>query len=109
MENLLEIRDSALELQVFNILKEVIDPELMISITDLGLIYEIKCTERGGIEVIMTLTTPHCPLGDAITTDIENRLETNFPDKPHDVSIVFDPAWHPGMMNLAAREKLNEQ
>lgn len=71
----------------------VIDPELFINIIDLGLVYEVRFPSAGIIEVVMTLSTPHCPMGDAITGGVRNVLSHTFPDHMIQVELVWDPPW----------------
>ena len=61
-------------------LYEVIDPELMVNIVDLGLVYDVEITEGTKLKVTMTLTSPHCPMGDAIQTGVINVLEKELPE-----------------------------
>lgn len=82
-------------------LDEVIDPELGIPITDLGLIYDIG-VEADRARVVMTTTTPICPLGSYIQQEIERRLRGHTVD----VLLVHEPLWSPEMMNAAARTAL---
>jgi metal-sulfur cluster biosynthetic enzyme len=72
-------------------LKTVMDPELHINIVDLGLIYEVSVT-RGAIVVLMTLTTPGCPLAPAIERLITEALATLTPASVT-VTLVWEPAW----------------
>lgn len=86
-------------------LKKVIDPELFVNIVDLGLVYKIHFP-AGVIEVQMTLSTPHCPLGDAITNGVHNALSEVFPDRETQVTLVREPAWSPDMMTEEGRKEL---
>lgn len=74
-------------------LYEVIDPELYVNVIDLGLIYEIAFPDAHHIDVLMTLSTPHCPMGNAITNGVKNALEAVFPEREIDVQLTFDPPW----------------
>lgn len=86
---------------VWGALGEILDPELGVSITDLGLVYGIH-DEGDHIRVVMTTTTPICPLGSYLRQQIEARLAP----RQVEVEIVHDPLWHPGMMNERARNQL---
>ena len=88
-------------------LKKVIDPELFVNIIDLGLVYEILFDEKS-VEVLMTLSTPHCPLGDAIKNGVYNVLLEVFPDREIQVTLVWEPAWNPDMMTEEGRKELFE-
>lgn len=74
-------------------LMTVIDPELFVNIIDLGLVYEVRFPSVGNIDVEMTLSTPHCPMGDAITGGVKNALEKAFPEHAVNIELVWEPAW----------------
>lgn len=74
-------------------LEEVIDPELNISIVDLGLIYDIKI-KKNQIKIKMTLTTIGCPLFSIIEEDIKNKIsELGFNKEKIIIELTFDPPW----------------
>ena len=82
-----------------NILKEVIDPELMVNIIDLGLIYDIRLEkDKKMIEVDLTLTSTGCPLGDVIIQNIEQLLYRNYLGFIIKVNLVWVPVWNADMM-----------
>jgi metal-sulfur cluster biosynthetic enzyme len=74
-------------------LKKVLDPELGISIVDLGLVYDIKLN-KDSIKLIMTLTTIDCPLYSMIEDDIRTKIkELGFINNQIDIQLTFDPPW----------------
>lgn len=73
-------------------LREVIDPELGCNIVDLGLIYGIDIAD-GAVAVRMTVTTPGCPMGDSLTTGVENALSVVPGVRSVSVEMVWDPPW----------------
>lgn len=78
--------------QILHKLEEVMDPELYISIVDLGLVYDVK-EKQGNIDIIMTLTTMGCPLFSIIEADIKKKVKAlDGVGKIH-VDLVFDPPW----------------
>lgn len=89
-----------------NALYKVIDPELFINIVDLGLIYDIEFVKENDILVTMTLSTPHCPMGEAITNGVRNALEIEFPSKNIDINLTFDPPWNFEMLTPEGKEQL---
>lgn len=93
MEIALTDQCAAEKMKAQTALMEVIDPELFVNIIDLGLVYDVDFAEAGKVTVTMTLSTPHCPLGDAITTGVSNALEGVFPDREIAVNLVWEPAW----------------
>lgn len=98
--------------QVRQQLKTVLDPELHINIVDLGLIYDVQVTEQDGkpfVKVVMTLTTPGCPLAGTIQMMIKDALfvfkELDV-DQQVAVEITFDPPWSIECMSEEARAEL---
>ncbi len=86
-------------------LKNVPDPELGISIVDLGLVYDVKI-DKGNVRVIMTLTTMGCPLFDLIERPIKEELKKIKEVKNIDVELTFEPPWSPEKMSKQARINL---
>jgi metal-sulfur cluster biosynthetic enzyme len=91
--------------KIFNVLKDVIDPEIGLNIVDLGLVYAIKETENS-ITVTMTLTTPGCPMHDSITRWAENSVKQFSPDKDVIINLVWQPPWTPDLMTDEAKQQL---
>ena len=96
---------------VINVLKQCFDPELPVDLWNLGLIYDIQIQEayneqQSDINIVMSLTTPGCTMGEQIAQDIKNKLESNNKVNQVFVEVTFDPPWEPGMMSEEAREKL---
>ncbi len=89
---------------VLDALKNVMDPELPVSIVDLGLIYNVE-TADNNIDIKMSLTTPGCSMGSAITRQVENVLYA-LDAKTVLVEIIWDPPWNPNMMSEEAKNKL---
>ncbi|KMQ71792.1 metal-sulfur cluster assembly factor [Chryseobacterium koreense] len=91
------------------VLYEVMDPELMVNIIDLGLVYDIDFPAEDKVHVLMTLTSPFCPMGDAIKMGVTNALEKEFPEIEVEIELTFEPAWNydfvspEGMMELQNR------
>ncbi len=90
------------------VLKDVRDPELMLDIINLGLVYEI--TPRAGdriVDVEMTLTSPGCPAGPQILADVHRAILQGFPEvEDVNVKLVWVPFWNPDMMSEEARDEL---
>lgn len=79
--------------QIKTKLTEVMDPELNISIVDLGLVYEVKLI-KDKVKILMTLTTIGCPLFSLIETQIKDKMkELKFEDKNISLELTFDPPW----------------
>lgn len=84
---------------------EVLDPELNISIVDLGLIYDVDVNKNKKVKIIMTLTTMGCPLFSIIEQDIQNKLY-QIGVKTVSISLTFDPPWTMEKMSEKAKAQL---
>ncbi len=83
------------------------DPELMLNVVDLGLIYDIQVTENRTAEITMTLTSPGCPAGPMIITDVQRTIHRLFPQLDEvNIHLVWTPFWNPDMMSEEAKEEL---
>ena len=91
--------------QIYDVLRQVIDPEIGINVVDLGLIYGIDADDQH-ITVDMTMTTAACPLGAYITENATTLLRQHFPDAEVMVNLVWSPPWTPEMMTDAAKAQL---
>ena len=95
------------EQHVRTALENVLDPELGISIVDLGLIYEIHVKENDDVHIVMTLTTIGCPLFNVIEGDMKKQLKNlGFEDDKIDIEVVFDPPWSLERMSENAKAML---
>lgn len=86
-------------------LKAVIDPEIFQNIVDLGLVYGIEVIPEQRVNVTMTLTTPHCPMGPQILENVENVLKAAGASAVT-VSIVWQPPWTPYAMTPELQKQL---
>jgi len=90
---------------VISILKECYDPEIPIDLWNLGLIYNINI-EENNINIIMSLTTPGCTMGQYMADDIKTKLKQLDNVKDVIVEVTFEPPWEPEMMTDEGRKKL---
>lgn len=83
------------------------DPELMMNIVDLGLIYQIEVTPEQTAEITMTLTSPGCPAGPEIISNTQREVHTAFPDLNEvNIHLTWTPFWNPDMLSDEAKEEL---
>lgn len=87
-------------------IKTVFDPEIPVNIYDLGLIYEINVDEKGQAEVIMTLTSPACPVAGSLPGEVEDVVMGVDGVEDAVVELVFDPPWDKEMMSEEAKFEL---
>jgi metal-sulfur cluster biosynthetic enzyme len=90
---------------VMKVLKECYDPELGISLVDLGLIYDVQ-VKNDDVLIKMTLTTPGCPMHSFMVNDVEEKVKNIKGVKDVKVELVWDPPWTPDRMSKGLRKKL---
>ncbi len=95
---------------VIDVLKQCVDPEIPIDLWSLGLIYSIDLKPGAGettdVDIIMSLTTPGCSMGNHMADDILAKLKNLLGVGESTVQVTFDPPWNPAMMSDVARERL---
>ena len=91
---------------VIEALRTVYDPEIPVSLYDLGLIYDIVIAPSGKVDIVMTLTAPGCPVADILPMEVEKAARAVDGVGDVHVELVFDPPWRPDMMSEAARLEL---
>lgn len=95
----------ATEIELIDALKEVIDPELMINIVDLGLVYDVS-QEGDKVTVEMTLTSPACPAGPQIVQQAQTAIVKLKDVDEAEIKLVMSPPWTPERMTDEARDEL---
>ncbi|MFN4110849.1 MAG: metal-sulfur cluster assembly factor [Ignavibacteria bacterium] len=91
--------------EILETLKSVIDPEIGLNIVDLGLVYDVQISDKM-ILIIMTLTTPGCPMHGSIVDWVQRIVSMSFPNKLIDVQLVWEPRWTPDKMSEEAKRQL---
>ena len=95
-----------LEEDIIGVIRNIFDPEIPVNIYELGLIYEINVDDNGNTKVIMTLTSPNCPVAESMPAQVRQDI-TEIPGvKEVDVEITFEPPWHHDMMTEEAKLEL---
>lgn len=95
--------DEALRRPIAEALQRVVDPEMAISIVDVGLIYRVS-TSDAGVQVRMTMTSAACPLSDVVVEDVQSELRRVLPpDTPIEVELCWEPAWTPQRLSPSAK------
>lgn len=95
-----------LQAAIVETLKTIYDPEIPVDIYELGLIYDVSVTDDGDATVLMTLTTPHCPVAESMPGEVEIRVLSVPGVRDAEVKLVWDPPWDPSKMSDEARLEL---
>lgn len=95
-----------LEDKTVNVLKSIYDPEIPVDIFELGLIYEVKISETNFVDILMTLTSPNCPVAETLPREVEEKVAGISEVEGCKVTIVFDPPWDKEMMSEEAKLEL---
>ncbi len=99
-----EIRE--LEEKVIVVLRNIFDPEIPVNIYELGLIYEIGVSEIGIVKVLMTLTSPNCPVAESMPAQVKKEISFLTGVTEVDVEITFEPPWNNDLMSDEAKLEL---
>ncbi|MSP69778.1 MAG: DUF59 domain-containing protein [Bacteroidetes bacterium] len=91
---------------VIDALKTCYDPEIPVDIWELGLIYEIAINDDKEVKLLMTLTSPNCPVAESLPADISDKVRTVRGVKGCDVKVTFEPPWMKEMMSEVAQLEL---
>ena len=97
---------SLLEPQIVEILRTVYDPEIPVNVFELGLIYDLRIDEQGMVRIIMTLTTPSCPVAEELPAWIKRAVNSVEGVSAVEIALVWDPFWKPDYMAEEARLQL---
>jgi len=92
--------------EVIKILKNCYDPEIPVNIYDLGLVYDIKVATNGDVLVVMTLTSPACPVAGSLPSEVQEKLNEHPMINNGRVEITFDPPWSFDRMSDEAKLEL---
>jgi len=98
--------EEALKQKVIECLQTIFDPEIPVSIYELGLIYKIDILPINNVQITMTLTAPSCPAAQEIPIEVDQKVRMIEGVNEVDVSVVWDPPWDKSMMSEAASLEL---
>jgi len=87
-------------------IQTVYDPEIPINIWEVGLIYEVNVDDDGKAHVLMTLTSPNCPVAESLPTEVRDAVAAVEGVTNSEVEITWDPPWDPEMLSEAAKLEL---
>jgi len=106
MPDVMEKSIEQLEKDVIEMIRTCYDPEIPVNIYELGLIYEVNINEENDVHVLMTLTSPSCPVAETLPPDVEAKIATVEGVNSAKVEITFEPTWDQSMMSEEAKLEL---
>jgi len=92
--------------KIVQVLKTIFDPEIPVDIYELGLIYDVMVSENKEAKILMTLTSPNCPVAETLPKEVEEKVEELQEIDSAEVEITFDPTWTQDMMSEEAKLEL---
>ena len=92
--------------KIVRVLKTIYDPEIPVDIYELGLIYDVFVNEDYDVKILMTLTTPNCPVAETLPLEVEEKVKSLNDVKNAEVEITFDPPWTQDLMSEEAKLEL---
>lgn len=91
---------------IVEVIKTIFDPEIPVDIYELGLIYDVFVNEEMDVKVLMTLTSPNCPVAETLPMEVEEKIRSLEDVRNAEVEITFDPTWTQDMMSEEAKLEL---
>lgn len=92
--------------KIVEMIKTIYDPEIPVDIYELGLIYDVFVNNEMDVKVLMTLTSPNCPVAETLPVEVEEKIKTIDVVRDAEVEITFDPTWTQDMMSEEAKLEL---
>ena len=92
--------------KVVKVLKTIYDPEIRVDIYELGLIYDVFLNEENDVKILMTLTSPNCPVAESLPQEVKDKVAEIKGVKSAEIEMTFDPAWTRDLMSEEAKLEL---
>ena len=92
--------------KIIDVIKTIYDPEIPVDIYEGGLIYDVLVNEDFDVKIIMTLTTPNCPVAETLPVDVKDKVKTIKGIKSVEVEMTFEPPWTQDLMSDEAKLEL---
>ena len=96
-----------LKKEIIEEIRKIYDPEIPVNIYELGLIYNVKVENNNTAKIIMTLTSPNCPVAESLPKEVKDSVMQVEGIEKVDLDLVWDPPWDKSMMSESAKLELN--
>jgi len=101
-----EIDTAQLGEEIVKTLKSIYDPEIPVDIYELGLVYDVMVNTDNEVKILMTLTSPNCPVAESLPQEVQDKVKKIDGVKDAEVEITFDPPWSRDLMSEEAKLEL---
>ncbi|MFT4805007.1 MAG: FeS assembly SUF system protein [Flavobacteriales bacterium] len=92
--------------KIVRVLKTIYDPEIPVDIYELGLIYDVFVNEDYEVKILMTLTSPNCPVAESLPQEVNEKVKSLNQVKDSEIEMTFDPPWSKDLMSEEAQLEL---
>jgi FeS assembly SUF system protein len=92
--------------EIVRVLKTIYDPEIPVDIYELGLIYDVFVNEDYEVKILMTLTSPNCPVAESLPQEVNEKVKSLNQVKDSEIEMTFDPPWSKELMSEEAQLEL---
>ncbi|MEC7064407.1 MAG: SUF system Fe-S cluster assembly protein [Bacteroidota bacterium] len=95
-----------LENRIIEVIKTIYDPEIPVNIYELGLIYDVNVNDENMVKILMTLTTPNCPVAESLPQEVKDKVKSLDQVSDVELEMTFDPPWNKELMSDEAKLEL---
>lgn len=95
-----------LENRIIEVIKTIYDPEIPVNIYELGLIYDVNVNDKNMVKILMTLTTPNCPVAESLPQEVKDKVKSLDQVSDVELEMTFDPPWNKELMSDEAKLEL---
>ena len=95
-----------LENRIIEVIKTIYDPEIPVNIYELGLIYDVNVNDENMVKILMTLTTPNCPVAESLPQEVKDKVKSLDQVSDVELEMTFDPPWNQELMSDEAKLEL---
>ena len=95
-----------LENRIIEVINTIYDPEIPVNIYELGLIYDVNVNDENMVKILMTLTTPNCPVAESLPQEVKDKVKSLDQVSDVELEMTFDPPWNKELMSDEAKLEL---
>ena len=92
--------------EIVKVLKSIFDPEIPVDIYELGLIYDVFVNEDNDVKIVMTLTSPNCPVAESLPQEVKEKVSSINLVNEVEIEMTFEPPWSKDLMSEEAKLEL---